>query len=183
MISKLYCNGHYCTVLKSLQYSLHFHEIFLWSLQEFNNNALTVWSCRPRSHSNSTLWLFVMSYVHLFPVADHCVFARPIGLNTIQSAEFHFFSMFAHSLIKRRPNWLIDVKITSKNNRGKRKQTYYGIIFKWSWSYSSEHINESKVLHNDRSITSVRGKKILEQLSRTRFLTEFEFRALFFGAT
>ena len=25
-------------------------------------------------------------------------------------------------------------------------------------------------------------KKILEQLSRTRFLTEFEFRALFFGA-
>ena len=28
-----------------------------------------------------------------------------------------------------------------------------------------------------------RVKKILEKLSRTRFLTEFEFRALFFGAT
>ena len=28
MISKLYCNGHYSTVLKSLQYSLEFHEIF-----------------------------------------------------------------------------------------------------------------------------------------------------------
>ena len=29
----------------------------------------------------------------------------------------------------------------------------------------------------------IRVKKILEQFSRTRFLTEFEFRALFFGAT
>ena len=28
-----------------------------------------------------------------------------------------------------------------------------------------------------------RGKQILEELSRTRSLTKFEFRALFFGAT
>ena len=31
--------------------------------------------------------------------------------------------------------------------------------------------------------TRFRVKKILEKLSRTQFLTEFEFRALFFGAT
>ena len=30
---------------------------------------------------------------------------------------------------------------------------------------------------------TARVKKILEKLSRTRFLTELEFRALFFGAT
>ena len=33
------------------------------------------------------------------------------------------------------------------------------------------------------SFILTRVKKILEKLSRTRFLTEFEFRALFFGAT
>ena len=33
------------------------------------------------------------------------------------------------------------------------------------------------------SVWGIRVKKILEQLSRTRFLTAFEFRALFFGAT
>ena len=34
----------------------------------------------------------------------------------------------------------------------------------------------------DTLFVSTRVKNILEQLSRTRFLTEFEFRALFFGA-
>ena len=34
-----------------------------------------------------------------------------------------------------------------------------------------------------KKLVETRVKKILEKLSRTRFLTEFEFRALFFGAT
>ena len=38
MISKLYCNDYYSTVLKSLQYSCNFTRFFFWSnLQKINN--------------------------------------------------------------------------------------------------------------------------------------------------